>query len=610
MTRTQTFAVLAQRWQQWSPRTRVRVDLDRVHEYRSAPWPRGGALTVPTATYLASRDGRFQWLAFDFDTTKYGADAVATDAAIVANVLDELDVPHLLVQSGPTDGAHIWVRLDCAGADADAVDRMAHALQAHLPTLDISPLTNADTGCVRIPGSPHRHGGHAVPSVDGQALDAALTAMDQRPASAELLTWLHARFPTREHSPEPSTRRGAASSTPGLTIVGTGAGAHLARARTDLTPATRQLLTHALPAGADRSAIAWSILLGMAASGCTWHDVTTHLDQPGLTRLREDYDRHQAHAIVQWEKALDTAAATAWPRTAADRVDDATTALLDEVSAAAADGPRWARPGGASDERVLLAFHALCERAHATTINVDVRRLAEAANVHHTTASRSMARLAAEGWTHLQAASEGTAAATWTLCTPPACTAAPQVKSRPQPPTYSLPGAVRLEHAQHDVWVWRDGLGGVGERVHFYWSTGTPVEEIAALTGYSVRTVHRWMAVLGGLRLLSWRPRLETAARILGAAGVMVERARRHQWERGAFDWWHAELDWRRTPGKKRRKTGPTRASTDPAAIALPIAAPARARFGRFPTKPGGKMDWAAAIAVVATRTAAGAGVA
>lgn len=610
MTHTQTSATLTQRWQKWSPRSRVRVDLAQVHEYRSAPWPRG-ALTVPTATYLASREGLFRWLAFDFDSAKYGADAVKADAAILAAVLDELDVPYLLVQSGPTGGVHIWVLLDDAGANADDVDRLAHALQAHLPTLDISPLTNADTGCVRIPGSPHRHGGHAVPIAGGHDLEATLTAMDQRRTSAELLTWLHARFPTRESSAcESAQARGPAAATPGLTITGTGAGAHLARARTDLTPATRRLLTEPLPAGADRSAIAWSILLGMAASGCTWRDVTTHLDQPGLIRLREDYDRHQAHAIVQWEKALDAAAATAWPRTAADRVDDATSELLAAVSAAAADGPRWARPGGESDERVLLAFLALCEQAHATTINVDVRRLGEAANVDHTTVSRSLRRLAAESWVHLQSAAEGTAAATWTLRKPPPCTAAPQVETRPHPPRVPHEASARLDHAHHDVWVWRHGLGGVGERVHFYWSQGVPVDEIATATGYSQRTVHRWISILGGYRLLSWRPRLETAARIVGAAGAMLARARRHQVERAVFDWWREELVWRRTPGKKRRKTGPTRASTDPAAIALPIAAPARTRFGRFPTKPGGKMHWAAAFAAVTDRSAAAGGAA
>ncbi|KXP10740.1 hypothetical protein AXK60_24960 [Tsukamurella pseudospumae] len=344
------------------------------------------------------------------------------------------------------------------------------------------------------------------------------------------------------------------------------------------------------------------MLLGMAASGWAWRDVLAQLQQPGLVRLREDYERGEAHAISQWQKALMLAAESAWPRTAADRADDQVAVQLAATLSAAAIGPRWARPGGASDERVLLAFAALCEQAHAVTINVDVRRLAEAANVDASTVSRSLRRLAVEGWVRLQAVSEGTAAASWTLLDPPACPAATQVETRP--PARELPPAdpSRLEHAQHDVWVWRDGFGGVGERVHYYWSQGVPTSQIAAATGYSLRTVVRWLSVLGQHRMLTWRPRWESVARILGAAGVTVARARRHRAERIAFDWWRAELDWRCTPGKRRRRTGVSAAAGAAAAIALPIAAPIRARAGRFPTKPDGRMDWRDALAQLSSR--------
>ncbi|MCS3789955.1 hypothetical protein HNP11_004153 [Tsukamurella ocularis] len=572
-------ALLAKFWRRWSPRRTVRVDRDAVHEYRSAPWPSGtGApFAAPTACYLAGRDDKYRLLAFDFDAPKFGADAAATDSAILARVLDGLDVPYLVVRSGPAGGVHVWVRLDSAGVDAAAVDQLARALAAHLPTLDVSPLTNADTGCVRIPGAPHRHGGHAVPTVRGDELAAILQAMDRRPAPVELVDWLHARFPTRDRE---------TAAPPTLNIVGAGAGAHVDRVRTDLSAATCALLTTPIPAGADRSSVAWRVLLGMAASGWAWRDVLAQLHEPGLVRVREDYDRAEAHAINQWHKALRIAAESAWPRTTEDRpADDQITVQLAGALSAAAIGARWARPGGASDERVLFAFVALCEQAHAVTINVDVRRLAESANVDASTVSRSLRRLAVEGWVRLQAVSEGTAAASWTLLDPPPCIAATQVETRPP--------STRLPHAGHDVWVWRYGLGGVAERVHYYWSTGTPRDQIPAVTGYSTRTVSRWLDVLRSLGLLSPHSRLDRVASILGSSGVMVTRARRHSAERMVFDWWRAELAWRCTPGKRRRRVGPT---PDGAAIALPIAAPVRARLGRFPTKAGGKMDWRAAL--------------
>ena len=597
-------AMLAQWWRRWSPRRTVRVDPDEVHEYRSALWPADG-FAMPTACYLAGRDGRYRFLAFDLDAGRFGADAVVTDAAILARVLDELDVPHLVVRSGPTGGVHVWVRLEDAGVEAAAVDELARAIAAHLPTLDLSPLTNADTGCVRIPGSPHRAGGVAVPYVLGDDLIAALARMERRPAPAEVVEWLHARFPTRERPLPIDGAGGTGRGVParGLTVVGAGAGAHVDRARTELTTATRTLLTTPIAAGADRSSIAWRILLGMAASGWAWRDVLAELRQPGLVRLREDHERGEAHAISQWQKALRLAAESAWPRTAADRVvDDQVASQLAATLSAAAIGPRWARPGGASDERVLLAFISLCEQAHAVTINVDVRRLAEAANVDASTVSRSLRRLAVEGWVRLAAVSEGTAAASWTLLDPPAYLAATQVESRPPVPTLSPVDPSRLEHAQHDVWTWRYGFGGVCERVHYYWSQGMPAEAIVSATGYALNTVKRWLAVLGQYRMLSRRPRWESAARILGAAGVMAMRARRHRAERIAFDWWHAELAWRRAPGKRRRRTGPSAASTDAAAIALPIAAPIRARVGGFPTNPDGTMDWHGALAQLSAR--------
>lgn len=577
-------------FKRWSPRNTARIDAASEHIYRSAPWPHH-LTRVPVASYLAGRDGRYRLLAFDLDAGRFGPDAVKSDCEMLVAVLSDLGVPHLVVVSGPTGGRHIWVRMSASGVPAGAISKLARAVRAHLPTLDISPLTNPTTGAVRIPGAAHRLGGTAMPILKGDALKRVLDDMDATPSPPEIVDWLLARFPTIQQTTTPAEVPAV-----GIGFTGRGAGMRLNRIRTDLSPATQALLTSSIAAGGDRSAIAWSIMLGMAASGWAWAEVAAHLHYPGLQRLRDDLRLRESHALNQWQKALKVAAASAWPRNAIDaqRSAGVDSRVSDVLGAVNSHPHLWARKGWATAERVLYALIDVCTQAHTDTVDIDVRRLAESANVHASTASRSLHRLSSEGWVTCTSVSEGTAAATWRLEPPPSGLAATQVETRPpfSPPT------CRLEHSRHDVWVWsRGGLGGVAERIHLAWLRNKTTElcELARLTCYTVRTVSRWLDRMEHLGLLCMAPRWVTVAEALGVDGTMLERARRHLIERLIRDWWVEELAWRKQRGKRLR-CGPSRASTDPASLALPIAAPARARYGRFPTKVEGRVDYRVAL--------------
>ena len=579
-------------WRRWSPRSTARIDADRTHSYRSSTWPRS-LPEFPIASYLADRAGRYRLLAFDFDVGRYGSDAVDIDWSILTKVLDDLDVPHLVVRSGPAGGVHIWVRLCDIGVEAQRVAGVGRAIRAHLPTLDISPLSNPRSGAVRIPGSPHRLNGNATPLLTGTDLDRALQAMDQNPAPPELIDWLHARFPTQPRH----DMNLAGSGPPGIELIGAGSNQRLNRARTALSPRTMKLLQTPLPSSADRSAVAWTVLLGMAASGWCWKEVSKELDQPGLTRMRQDHRRREAHAINQWHKALAAAARTAWPRAALDQLDEGP---IDDLIAGAAQAMfsnprRWARTGYTSAQRVLAAFLSICTTAHTEVINIDVRRLAEDANVHAATASRALHRLEGEGWISRVVRAEGTSAATWRLNAPPSDIAATQVKSRPQREDLHA----RLNHAQHDLWVWGGGLGGCAEVIHLSWENGsTTAAQIAADTGYGLTTVNGWLRRLRALGMLRARPAWTKAATMLGVDGTILDRVHRHRRERLVREWWDQELAWRRSRGK-RRKRGPGAADTTPDVTSLPIAVPARMRYGRFPTRTGGRMAYADALAHV-----------
>lgn len=576
------------RWKRWSPRATARIDETNAHVYRSAPWP-NRLTSVPVATYLAGTDHRYRLLAFDLDAGRFGVDAVTSDCGVLVSVLTDLNVPHLVVSSGPTGGRHVWVRVSDPGIAADVVAHLARAMRAHMPTLDISPLTNPATGAVRIPGSAHRNGGKATPILVGDALERTLIEMEATPASPEIGDWLLARFPTIRN-----ITSSADAPTVGVGLTGQGAATRLNRIRTDLSPATHALLTSNIAAGGDRSAVAWSIMLGMAASGWTWTEVAARLHYPGLQRLRDDYRVREAHALNQWQKALKHAAATAWPRNALDaHANDTVDRLANDVLAAVESQPSlWARKGWASAQRVLYAVIHVCTQAHTDTVNIDVRRLAEAANVHASTASRGLHRLSSEGWVTRVAASEGTAAATWRLKLPESCPAATQVETRP--PFSRL--HTRLTHSQRDIWVWNSGgLGGVAERIHLAWrDRDDSASELAWRTGYTLRTVIHWVDRLKALGLMAESPNWEAIAIGLGSYGTMVHRVERHLAERLIRDWWVEELTWRKQRGKQRRR-GPTRASTNPLNLALPISAPARTRYGRFPVNTEGRIDYRSA---------------
>ena len=127
-----------------------------------------------------------------------------------------------------------------------------------------------------------------------------------------------------------------------------------------------------------------------------------------------------------------------------------------------------------------------------------------------------------------------------------------------------------LTHHAHDLWTPAPGLGPAYARIHLHLISGIQDDsELAATTGYSLRTVAAAKRVFQRLRLLpttrstdqTRRLQLHTAAQQIGVSGVLAARALRHVTERELFAWWKAELEWRRRPGKKR--SGPRRHAFD-----------------------------------------------
>lgn len=578
---------------EWSPRRTLRVDQARSHDYNESSSASGLSPDYPWALHLTDSDLRYRLLAFDFDTSKYGPEVARADADELSDQLNDLDVLHLRTRSGPTGGQHIWIRLR-DGAEAAAVKELAAALKEHYPTLDIAPLCNPATGVVRGPGAPHRFGGRSLPHLQGNELFRKLDAMRAGSPSA-VVAWLLARHP---HS---SRRRDASPRQTPIRIIDTIDGPRLDRPRRPLSARTKLLMDN--PPTTDRSAVAFSILLGMARAGHTLRDVEKVLTSPGLIRLHEDKaNGHTFTLAKQWDRALAAAAVFAPAPVehlpAGNELDERLDTIADTLHRCSA---MFARPGGPSDERILHALIQLARTARTTTLDIDCRRLAQATGLDASTISRRLRALEAAAWVSQVQAGSGTAGATWRLNQPPReyCTSATQGIHAPAP----LPSEALLSHHAHDLWTPAPGLGPAYARIHLHLTTGTTdTAALAAITGYSLRTVTAAKRAFTRLHLNPpfrsteqvRRLQLHTAAQRIGASGVLAGRALRHVTERELFAWWNDELAWRRRPGKKR---GLRRYRTG--SIALPIESTPRVRYGRFPTL-GGRADYATARCIVA----------
>ncbi|WP_396912020.1 hypothetical protein [Mycolicibacterium sp.] len=130
----------------------------------------------PAALYLYSRR-RTHTLWLDFDAKLHGPAAVAADLARAAEWITECGGV-VVTDRSSSGGRHLICPLAIGtSASLDEMNQLVRLLAARLPTLDITPNTNADTGCMTPPGSPCREGGFR--QLDG-TLEAAIEALTTR----------------------------------------------------------------------------------------------------------------------------------------------------------------------------------------------------------------------------------------------------------------------------------------------------------------------------------------------------------------------------------------------------------------------------------------------
>ncbi|WP_454813001.1 hypothetical protein [Paenarthrobacter nitroguajacolicus] len=112
----------------------------------------------PAAVTLHGPDGRVATLCLDLDTSKALKHVVDTDAAELANLLRKVGLC-FVEDFSPSGGRHLYIPLRERMDAADARE-LVEALALMATSLDPSPHQNTTDGCIRVPGSAHKAGGH------------------------------------------------------------------------------------------------------------------------------------------------------------------------------------------------------------------------------------------------------------------------------------------------------------------------------------------------------------------------------------------------------------------------------------------------------------------
>jgi len=600
-----------------SPRPLVRVaDVDAygkaVNTYTCRARTTGARPDAPWAVYLTDQTGGFRLLAFDFDAAKGDP---AADAATFRGWLENAGLPHLLTRSGPSGGRHVWLAL-AEAVDPGTVDTLARLVRTRLPSLDIAPLSNPVTGCVRPPGAPHRAGGSStVLTGDPAALAAPTVTVADVTRLVETLA--------AGHRPEPL----APLADPAAPLPTDRAGRlYLPGLRRQLPAGSVQAL-EVDAAAMDANRVLCRVLNGAAAARWRCADIAVLVaHSPGLEHVRSQgqgpgvlrrvRSPGEGRAVLarQWDRAVRWVATH--PR--ASNFEDPTfepraaaLAALVEATQTRADATagRWAGPGGPADRRVLDALCVLSLHAMSTVVEADIRRLGLVCGIGRETARTALLRLARDGWVTRHAPADGPRAASWILNEALSTVADVPGRSQaaPRPPG---PGSAernrwltllrsRLGAAAHDVFTPVGGLGhAIGQLYAALTTQPASIGQLAHQLGTSLEDTGIRLGALRAARLArrtckGWSvvraDRRDAAALRLGVAGRLADRARRYTLEREAFAWWNDELTWMHAP----RRTAPSRR---PGWGQLVVLAPTNTApaWPAHPRRGDGRADYAA----------------
>ncbi|MGB3771306.1 MAG: hypothetical protein WBA00_09200 [Rhodococcus sp. (in: high G+C Gram-positive bacteria)] len=258
---------------------------------------------VPAAVPLFAH-GRARVIALDFDAKTYGGAAVQADVDRALGWLAEAG-GRAIVDVSTSGGRHVLVPL-APGVTAGVAELrpLLDLLAARLPTLDIVPMTNAATGCITVPGSACREGGHRVLAGDLTAAMDTLT-IGSEPALLTRLTALLGGLPHTRACVAGAVRTvdtEIRTATVAERIIGTGRTARLHGRFCRATPPPASVTTFAATGRLDRTRWAsrsearQSVIAHAVLAGATADDITDRLSADDWAGVRDAY-AHYGNAL-------------------------------------------------------------------------------------------------------------------------------------------------------------------------------------------------------------------------------------------------------------------------------------------------------------------------
>jgi hypothetical protein len=558
-----------------------------LNSYRLVHPVTGSEPRTPWAVHLADAAGRYRLLCADLDA-KASPDAAAADADRLASLLAELGIEHLVCASGQTGGRHVWLGL-VESLDAEVVRALAHLLKAWLPTLDLAPLTNPTSGCVRPPGAPHRLGGSSrvIAGSASVLTDPTVTTDQVHALMTRLADFVQTTTPTQ------TARRRPVAEVDGLPF--------LPGPKRALSASCRALLD--TPPTGDLSAVLWRVLCGAAAARWRYADLAALADAPGfehvrslragamrVPRPRRGPASPAAVLRRQWTRAVHAVAALAPGQQGADATFETRAEIVTEMVRAVqrradATPGRWGRSrAGLAQRRVLDAlclFHL--QGVRADEVEADIRRLGLTCGLDRETARRSLLALAADGWIARTRQAAGRRGARWTIDPAGAVhtrvsVTLSQADPRPAGTGPALRTALlgeltdRLHASAHDAFAHQGGLGLAAGSLYGRLREPLDLLQCAQLQGWSIEQTTSLLQQLNAVGLIEGTGRcwqrtgpehLDAASAEFGTDGVGQRRADRYALERALWAWWCTELDAlcraRRHPGHRRLRQGVSR---------------------------------------------------
>ena len=181
----------------------------RLYNAASEKFSDSGRLTesLPkrsAAVYIYAK-GRTNQLVLDFDVKHHSVEQVKADLDTAAAWISSCGGV-FITDSSTNGGRHLIAPLAIGTTSScDEMKALVRLLASRLPTLDITPVCGAEQGCISVPGSPDKDGGHR--NLDGNLVDAveAFTTRSAPDLLPRLQMLLGAFKPTTQPTPAVTT---------------------------------------------------------------------------------------------------------------------------------------------------------------------------------------------------------------------------------------------------------------------------------------------------------------------------------------------------------------------------------------------------------------------